>query len=83
MKYTGNLDALIETLKPILSERRPRKVDNERNRLTSAFIEYLNVVVGGIDPHEEIQIRKALYCIFRQIEDTYEQRNPPSKDPIE
>jgi len=83
MKYTGNIDALIQTLKPILSERRPRKVDNERNRLTSAFIEYLNVVVGGIDVSEEIQIRKALYCVCRQIEDTYEQRNPPSKDPVE
>ena len=83
MEYTGNIDALIQTLKPILSERRPRKVDNERNRLISTFIEYLNIVVGGIEPHEEIQIRRALYCIFRQIEDAYEQRNPPSKDPIE
>jgi len=83
MEYTGNIDALIQTLKPILSERRPRKVDNERNRLTSAFIEYLNVVVGGIDPHEEVQIRKTLYCVLRQIEDTYEQRNLPSKDSIE
>lgn len=82
MEYTGNIDTLIQTLKPTLSERRPRKVDNERNRLTSAFIEYLNIVVGGIDPHEEAQIRKALYCVLRQIEDTYEQRNPPSKDPI-
>lgn len=83
MEYTGNIDTLIQTLKPILSERRPRKVDNERNRLTSAFIEYLNIVVGGIDPHEEVQIRKALYCVLRQIEDTYEKRNPPSKDSIE